>query len=160
MKNNHYERAGTLSIEEVFEEIKNHLKFTGRKRVKIKDFLVNVQSLRLRTFFHTGTNCPCCENKASFFAAERTPGNKHYHLNLYGINKDKEEVIFTHDHTLARSLGGSDDLSNTQTMCGPCNWEKGKVENILRQEQLASISILEKVSNPEQIIASKLKNNL
>ena len=159
MNNQQYERAGTLSIEEVFKEIKNHLDFSGRKRIKIKDFFVNVQSLRLRTFFHTGVDCPCCDTKATFFAVERNPGNKHFHLNLYGIDKNKEDVIFTHDHTLARALGGNDDLSNTQTMCGPCNWEKGKHENTLRQEQLAQESNLVIELKPEQNIVLKLKNN-
>lgn len=160
MNNQKYERVGTLSIDEVFNEIKNHLNFPGKKRVKIKDFFVNVQSLRLRTFFHTGIDCPCCENKATFFAVERTAGNKHYHLNLYGIDKNKEELLFTHDHTLARALGGSDDLSNTQTMCGPCNWEKGKIENILKQELLAKEANLEMKINPQKITDLKIKNNI
>lgn len=56
-----------------------------------------------------------------------------YHLNLWGV-KDGEEVLFTHDHVLARGLGGKDNLDNTQTMCCYCNWEKGDLEAILANE--------------------------
>lgn len=45
MKNNQYELADKLSLEEVFKEIKNHLDFP-EKKVKIKVFFVNVQRLR------------------------------------------------------------------------------------------------------------------
>ncbi|MNE07882.1 hypothetical protein D3C80_1005220 [compost metagenome] len=37
-------------------------------------------------------------------------------------------MLFTHDHTLARSLGGTDDASNTTTMCAKCNFLKSKGE--------------------------------
>jgi hypothetical protein len=48
-------------------------------------------------------------------------------MNLYGM-KDGNEVLFTHDHILARGLGGADDLTNSQTMCSPCNGNKSKAE--------------------------------
>ena len=130
----HYERIGTLSIEEVLPHIEKHFYEWGKKKVQIKDYSVSVQSLRLRTFFKTGVHCPCCSNKSSFFAVERSKGQTGgYHLNLYGIDAENNEILFTHDHIVARGLGGEDNLSNSRTMCGPCNWEKGKIEGLLRQ---------------------------
>jgi hypothetical protein len=130
-KNQTYERIGILNIEEVIPVIQEHFDVYGNKgKVDISGFYVNVQSVRLRTFAHTGTSCECCGIKAEYFAVERSPGNPKagYHLNLWGHDDEGNDVLFTHDHILARALGGKDDLTNTETMCGPCNWEKGKIE--------------------------------
>jgi hypothetical protein len=126
-----YERIGILSIEEVLHFIQKNFHNGGKKKEDIGGFQVNTQSLRLRTFLKTGTKCPICSIQAQFFAVERSKGTLSYHLNLYGLDQNNTEVIFTHDHILARSLGGFDNLSNTITMCGPCNWSKGKLERIL-----------------------------
>lgn len=129
-----YERIGTLALEEVFPFIDKHINDIGKFRVDIKGYSVKVLSLRLRTFLKNGVQCPCCSNKGSFFAVEKTLGNKGgYHLNLYGYDQNNEEVLFTHDHIQARALGGADDLSNSRTMCGPCNWEKGRIEGQLKK---------------------------
>jgi hypothetical protein len=40
-------------------------------------------------------------------------------------------VLFTHDHTLARGLGGADAIENTTTMCSPCNQKKSRLEGAL-----------------------------
>jgi hypothetical protein len=130
----HYERIGILNIDEVIAVIGEHFDAYGNKgKVDIAGYYVNVQSVRLRTFAHTGTSCGCCGIQADYFAVERSPGNPKagYHLNLWGKDDEGNEVLFTHDHIIARALGGKDDLSNTETMCGPCNWEKGKIEQKL-----------------------------
>ena len=142
MKNNQqFERIGRLSLDEVLPLIGEHFNNKGKKRVQIGDFYVNVQSLRLRTFFKTGIQCSCCELKGSFFAVERSPNynanivnTTPFHLNLYGYNQAGEEVIFTHDHILARALGGKDNIDNTITSCGPCNWKKGTLEHEAKQQ--------------------------
>jgi hypothetical protein len=133
-KKQQYERIGILTLDDVFPHIEAQLQIYKKSKVQIKDFFLNVQSLRLKTFYNCGLDCPCCENKASFFAVERAVGNTMhgYHLNLYGYGKNNEEILFTHDHILARALGGADNLSNTQTMCGECNWAKGKLEYLLK----------------------------
>lgn len=129
-----YERIGVLSLDEAFYYIEKHINDFGKSKVQIKDFSVNVQSLRLRTFLKSGVQCPCCPNKASFFAVERNTGSKGgYHINLYGIDAENNEVLFTHDHIVARALGGEDNLSNSRTMCGPCNWTKGKLEGLIKK---------------------------
>ena len=133
-----YERVGILELEEVFHYIRQNLNIPSNKgKVYIKDFYVNVQSIRLRTFLNTGIECPCCGIQASFFAVERSKGTSGgYHLNLYGIDKDNNEVLFTHDHILARGLGGEDNQKNTHTMCGPCNWSKGHIEEKIAKKEL------------------------
>jgi hypothetical protein len=119
------------SIEEVFAHIKNFIE-TDNGRANINGTSVGVSSLRLQTFYHTGTVCHACGLKATHFELNRDKGaearNAPYHLNLWGINEAGDKVLFTHDHKLARSLGGKDDLTNTETMCGPCNWAKGTPE--------------------------------
>lgn len=108
----------------------------GKHRVLVNNEPVHVSSLRLRTFFKSGTKCACCGLQATHFAIERakTPGTGAYHLNLWGKNTSGVEVLFTHDHILARCFGGADKSENTQTMCCFCNWAKGKIEAVMIQQ--------------------------
>jgi hypothetical protein len=50
-----------------------------------------------------------------------------YHLNMYGIDANGEEVLFTVDHIVPESKGGKRHLNNLQTMCYPCNQRKKSV---------------------------------
>lgn len=115
-----YVRAGILPLDEVLPLIRD----PAVKSVVLHDQKVNVTSLRLQNFAKS-TVCVSCGLQATHFAVE-TNGN--WHLNLYSTREGKGEMLFTHDHTLARSLGGSDDESNTTTMCAKCNFQKSKGE--------------------------------
>lgn len=121
-----------------FEALKNGIK---SHRNILDGVEVHLTSLRLLTFYQKGTVCSCCGLESSYFAFERNAPKKGkeaqgtYHLNLWGINEDGEEVLFTHDHTLARSLGGADNGTNTTTMCTKCNNDKSKGERILAQQK-------------------------
>lgn len=110
-----------------------------KPKAEFNGVLANVRSLRLRTFLASGVVCKCCGLEATHFALERNYAMEQsggsYHLNLWGVDAEGGEVLFTHDHILARSLGGADNLSNTQTMCGPCNWEKGISEGATAGER-------------------------
>jgi ribosomal protein L37E len=131
-----YDRAGTSSIDNVIALIRANMdKPNDKTRVLVAGQQVKVTSLRLRTFALKGTTCSCCGLQASFFAVERdmgkvARGEQFYHLNLWGIDENGDEMLFTHDHTLAQALGGKNDLSNTTTMCIRCNHEKGILEQI------------------------------
>lgn len=128
-----YERAGIVSIEEVLHYIWKNMDDPKKSgKVLISEHLVNVQSVRLRTFALTGLKCACCDLSGQFFAIERNNNQPGYHLNLWAINANNEEILMTHDHKQARALGGDDTTANTETMCGPCNWEKGKLEHTLK----------------------------
>lgn len=104
-------------------------------RVKLGNgFEVGVTSLRLKTFAKGADSkgvikCVCCGTEAKFFSVDSFARSKtmSYHINLYGKINGKD-ILFTHDHILARSLGGKDDISNSQVMCSPCNSAKSKIE--------------------------------
>ncbi len=82
--------------------------------------------------------------KAAFFAVENFRGSNQSvpHANLYGVDREGNEVLFTHDHKLARSLGGADNLNNTQVMCSPCNTKKSIVEQgrLEKKKQLDNLA--------------------
>jgi hypothetical protein len=110
------------------------------KRPEFYGVPCHTNGLRLFTFKAKGLTCVGCGLTATFFAVERAPqkdpgSQACYHLNLYaGVNG--QDVLFTHDHILARGLGGKDVLANTQTMCEPCNAEKAKQEvNIINSRK-------------------------
>ena len=130
-----YIRHSIVSIDEVLTAILIANGMRGKQKAEFNGQLVGVSSLRLRTFAKHGTTCKCCGLEATHFAIERNiadeKNNAPYHLNLYGINEKGEDVLFTHDHILARALGGKDVIDNTQTMCCFCNWTKGDDERIL-----------------------------
>lgn len=130
-----YDRHSIVPLAEGLDAIRTAVALvTRQKRVRgvLNGMSVNLRSLRLRTFAAKGTKCVVCGREATHFAIERdtshTESDVGYHLNLWGVNEAGEEVLFTHDHIVARGLGGKDHFDNTQTMCGPCNWDKGKVE--------------------------------
>lgn len=134
MRKYNYDRHSIAPIDEVLPIIGAHIMHSlsgGPFRIEINEQKVKMNSLRLNTFIVSGCECVKCKLKASYFALERTgkpSGDKPYHLNLWGINENGEEILFTHDHILARCLGGEDQLHNTQTMCTICNFEKSKEE--------------------------------
>lgn len=134
-----FERIGTMSIEEGIALIRSHMrksKHQQKKRVNVMGQEVALNSLRLYTFASKATCCsnPECSTPAAFFAVEMQckdgrPVNSHYQLNMYGKGPQGHDVLMTHDHTLARSLGGEDSLANTTTMCKSCNQKKSIFES-------------------------------
>lgn len=108
-----------------------------KKRNVIAGQEVNTRSVRLKTFHKHGLCCAHCGLVASFFALERQENNQQsdrFHLNLYGVKPDGQEVLFTHDHVIPRSRGGQDNVGNTQTMCRECNNTKGnRLESELKR---------------------------
>lgn len=92
---------------------------------------VKTTSQRYMVFKESQT-CYCCGLKATFFAAEKMAKDKSdkYHFNLYGINAEGHEVLFTRDHIIPISKGGSKKLDNQKTMCVICNFYKGNVVKV------------------------------
>lgn len=91
---------------------------------------VKMDSQRLQVFVAKGLVCAVCGIEGRYFALEQ---DKHmpnqsttaYHFNLYALDGDGNEVLMTKDHIVPKSGGGLDTLNNYQTMCGPCNLNKG-----------------------------------
>lgn len=134
-----YDRFCTVSIDKIVPLILVAGAITRDKpKFEINGVSVRLGSLRLQTFAKKGTVCKCCGLKATHFAIERdmvsVSVDGPYHLNMWGVDEQNEEVLFTHDHTHARGLGGRDVLDNSETMCCFCNWEKGVQEQILAAE--------------------------
>lgn len=80
-------------------------------------------SWRYLNMIINGAVCVKCGVEGVEFRLERdTMGTaKGHHFNLY----TKDGIMITKDHIIPKSKGGLDSLENFQTMCSPCNWEKG-----------------------------------
>lgn len=162
MHKNPYNRFGRkLKLEEVLPFIPSETGVFLNQQVKL-------ESLRLICFAKKGTCCSDCGLEAKFFALEKMKNDKEnvrYHLNMYGYDRHQREVLFTHDHTLARSLGGKDHLDNVTTMCGPCNWKKGVQEDpnrtpVVRKTTFDKLKIVHKKSVGKYIkLFLDLENN-
>ena len=125
-------RKEIYSVEEVRDKVKNVL-FEDNKYLSKVEFdgdLVKGNSQRYQTFFTKGCKCVKCGIEGKYFAKEKHFKDRSYHLNLYAIDDNGNEVLMTKDHIIPQSKGGSDDISNYQTMCEPCNKAKGsKIED-------------------------------
>lgn len=133
-----YTRHAIVSLEEVIPQIHANWDYPRARYMLESGHFVGVSSLRMKTFGRAahspnGLRCVTCNLEAKFFAAESFSRSQDQspHVNLYGINDNGTEVLFTHDHILARSLGGADNLSNSQIMCSPCNNKKSRGEHKL-----------------------------
>lgn len=145
-KSQEYERVALLPITEVLPHILNNINNTKKAKVLFQGYLVNVTSTRLKTFALTGIDCHCCGIQSAYFAIERSKGTSGgYHLNLWAKDKDGNEILMTHDHITARSMGGLDDNTNTETLCGPCNWSKGTLEHAFSKNP--NENILKEIQN-------------
>jgi 5-methylcytosine-specific restriction endonuclease McrA len=111
------------------EEVLPHVIFANsNERIKA-DFdgdEIKMSSMRLQCFSKHGVKCIKCGIEGKVFYKERSDSKlKIYHLNLYAINQDGEEVLMTKDHIKPFCKGGPTELDNLQTMCCNCNVEKG-----------------------------------
>jgi hypothetical protein len=119
-------RKEKYSIEKIFELREHWLEnIKGNSiYIKIDEDDVDMSSDRYELFYEKGIGCVNCELIGSFFAKENNP-KMGWHLNLYAINKEGNEVLMTKDHIMPKSKGGVDDLANYQPMCVKCNSLKG-----------------------------------
>lgn len=120
-------RKEIYSIEEVRDKVKDVLFEKDKKLAKV-DFdgdLIKGNSQRYQTFFTKGCKCAVCGIEGKYFAKERHLQDKSYHLNLYAVDNNGDEILMTKDHIMPHSKGGIDDISNYQTMCKLCNEAKG-----------------------------------
>lgn len=123
-----YERLGEYSLEEVLALVPLTRQHNRRSREIYQNskgiYYVNLNSLRLRLFKTKGVLCVKCGLAGQYFALERK-ADENPHFNLYGVDLEGDEVLFTKDHIIPSSRNGSNALYNLQTMCYPCNSLKG-----------------------------------
>lgn len=126
------ERKETLSLDEVFPLVDLsplNTRFGSKVKKELKGDSIKMNSLRLQLFLTKGTICVSCGLAGSFFAKEKNPNDQGFHLNLYALNSQGEEVLMTKDHIQPKSKGGKDLLENLQVMCKVCNKLKGNTES-------------------------------
>lgn len=128
MKHKHID----ISIEEFFAWYQEDPSTNEKLMGEFEGLEILINLLNYKVFKHKGLDCPVCKAKASHFSLEKTPGpgrslyNK-WHFNLYATDPFGNHVLMTKDHILAKSNGGTDDLSNLQPMCLVCNSRKGSI---------------------------------
>lgn len=123
---NQLERKEIYSIEEVEEKVKDVLfeKERNLSKVNFDGDMIKGNSQRYQTFFTKGCKCVKCGIEGKYFAKEKHLKDRSFHLNLYAIDENGEEVLMTKDHIIPKSKGGANDISNYQTMCERCNKAK------------------------------------
>lgn len=87
----------------------------------VDGFNVRPLSLRYKTFYQKGIKCVCCGKEGTHFKLCGNENTNRRHFNLYA----DDGTLITKDHTIPKSRGGRDVVSNMQTMCEPCNKAKG-----------------------------------
>ncbi len=112
-------------------ELLDHVEINHTKKdvIYLDGDKIKLGSDRYKTFKFKGLKCadPRCGLVGKFFAKERSAGSKiiSYHMNLYALDENENEVLMTKDHIIPKSKGGKDLLENYQTMCTIHNCEKG-----------------------------------
>ena len=131
--NERYRIDHKFSVDEILPLIITSKRSKRAKVIELKGCKVKITSPRLKLFAseedHQGIVCNDCGLKGTHFYLEKSLGGQpsktgRYHLNLYGIDEEGDEVLFTKDHIIPKSKGGPNSLKNYQTLCYPCNHDK------------------------------------
>lgn len=122
-----HKRKSIHTINDVYDIVKDVMFKHDKRdaRVIFGGDTIKGNSHRYQTFFTKGLKCACCGIEGQYFAKEKSGHDKSYHLNLYAVDDDGNEVLMTKDHIIPKSKGGRDHISNYQTMCEACNFAKG-----------------------------------
>lgn len=92
-------------------------------KVLIDGELINMASDRYK-IFSFNRKCVCCGLEGTIMAMEKGDKDSSFHFNLYGLDSDGKEILFTKDHIVPKSKGGKNSIDNYQTMCIKCNEKK------------------------------------
>lgn len=120
-----HKRKSIHTINDVYNAVKDVLFEHDKTKVSFDGDNIKGNSHRYQTFFTKGLRCVCCGIEGQYFAKEKSGKDKSYHLNLYAVDDEGNEVLMTKDHIIPKSKGGKDHITNYQTMCETCNFAKG-----------------------------------
>lgn len=129
----HYVRAGRHDVEEIRQLWQDSSETASTKKawplVRLdKGIRVSLESDRYANFFVHGTRCAKCGLEGKYFWLETPKRSKtkshEWHLNLYGVTEDGQEMMLTKDHIIPKSKGGHNHISNYQVLCERCNLAK------------------------------------
>jgi hypothetical protein len=124
------ERLKILDLQEVLDDTELTPEGSKKKnREFYHGYYVNLTSQRLQLFKLKGTKCVSCGEEASYAAIELPNGMDYPHINIYGVNKEGKDIMFTKDHIIPKIRGGRNVLENYQVMCQTCNLVKGALED-------------------------------
>lgn len=88
-------------------------------------YLVKKGRLKYKLFLRDGLTCVQCGKTANKCFLEMTQDVTNVaSFNFYRIVSGENELLFTVDHILPKSLGGKSALENYQIMCRDCNLNK------------------------------------
>jgi len=132
-EDNHYRHQ-----QYVWSDVMQKLRI-GEGPIVLDGETVRLNRLKYETFLRDYTEnkfcCSTCGLEPTHAAVCSSGPSQERFINFFGI-ADGKEILFTHDHTLARSLGGQDRLENTTTMCVTCNTQKSQFESIYANHRL------------------------
>lgn len=116
-----------------FLPLRTKLSSGCRLKTHFGTFCGNLMSSGKRNMLDRSSFCACCGLRATLLILEtdRTAHEKGLspHLNAYAL-VDGHYILFTKDHIIPKSCGGSDNISNLQTMCEPCNSLKSNRQGV------------------------------
>lgn len=139
-------KGNKYSINDTFAIIAPYLDPDKENEEKVDFYgdMIKANSQRYQTFYYKGCTCVKCGLEASYFEKNKMSNEDTYHLNLYGIDGNGKEVLFTKDHIRPKSKGGKNYITNYQPMCQRCNTHKSstmsvrdKIHSLVSKSKLA-----------------------
>ena len=108
----------------VFQKLGDSIYGNKKTLIDFEGEQIKANSQRYVVFKEKGCTCAKCGLQATYFALERHIDAERFHLNLYGVDKNGKECLFTKDHIYPKSKGGVSKINNYQTLCNACNEKK------------------------------------
>ena len=115
------ERAGVISLEILPElvsgtELVTNAKGRSYQQKRKKYQTIGNCNVKLSSdryvVFKNSLSCVKCGITGTYFAIEKNRSDFNYHLNLYAIDVNGEEVLMTKDHINPKSNGGENRIGN------------------------------------------------